>query len=106
MDDVSNKNERSKFLTEVDRTINGERSESYGDPSIGFSKTAEMFNSITGADITPVDVVIFNVCQKLERLSNSPSHRDSWLDIAGYAALGSEVSATPTIKFANPLDED
>ena len=28
---------------------------------------------------------------KVARLSSSPWHRDNWVDIAGYAACGSEV---------------
>lgn len=101
---ITNKNERSKFLTEVDGTINGERSDSYGDPSIGFAKTAAMFNAVTGAEILPVDVVIFNMVQKLERLSHTPGHRDSWLDIAGYAALGAEVAAATAIPASKTSD--
>jgi hypothetical protein len=105
MKDATNKkNERSKFLTEVDGAINGERSTSYGDPSVGFSKTASMFNAVTGAEILPVDVVIFNIVQKLERLSHTPGHRDSWLDIAGYAALGAEVSAATAIPAKDSSD--
>jgi hypothetical protein len=103
-ENITNKNERSKFLTEVDGTINGERSESYGDPTTGFTKTANLFNGITGSSIQPVDVVIFNIVQKLERLSHTPGHRDSWLDIAGYAALGAEVSSATAIPAKKSSD--
>lgn len=96
MDQIYNNNDRTKFLTEVDGIINGERSSSYGDPAVGFDKTARAFSAITGHHLMPVDVVVFNILQKLERLSHSPNHRDSWLDIAGYAALGSEITATPS----------
>jgi hypothetical protein len=29
---------------------------------------------------------------KIARLKNSPNHRDSWVDIAGYAACGAECA--------------
>jgi hypothetical protein len=32
---------------------------------------------------------------KVARLAHSPSHRDSWLDIAGYAACGHHVTYAP-----------
>lgn len=35
-----------------------------------------------------------NLCTllKIARLANNPEHMDSWVDLAGYAACGGEIS--------------
>jgi hypothetical protein len=40
------------------------------------------------------DVCILQIMVKIARLIESPDHRDSWLDIAGYAGAGWEITAT------------
>ena len=30
---------------------------------------------------------------KMARLAKNPNHKDSWVDIAGYAGLGGEISS-------------
>lgn len=37
------------------------------------------------------------IAMKLSRLVQTPGHRDSWLDIAGYAALGHEIAEGPVL---------
>ena len=37
--------------------------------------------------LTPADVCVMMMSLKLARLANTPNHRDSVVDIAGYAAL-------------------
>lgn len=38
------------------------------------------------------DVAALLALMKIARLAHSPDHADSWTDLAGYAALGAEVS--------------
>lgn len=46
----------------------------------------------TPATITATDVAAMMMMVKLSRVANDPAKVDSWVDIAGYAALGSEVN--------------
>jgi hypothetical protein len=41
------------------------------------------------------DVAIMMILLKAARLANDPEHRDSWVDIAGYAACGGTLGQTP-----------
>ena len=41
-----------------------------------------------GIRITSRDVVVMMILLKISRIIESPNHHDSWVDIAGYAALG------------------
>jgi len=87
--------EREKLLVEAARLISDDRDEDYGDPLSNFSRIARMFNCYKGAEFTklePEDIAVINILQKISRISNTPEHGDSWTDIAGYAALGYEVT--------------
>ena len=45
-----------------------------------------------GRLVTPAEVVLCMIDLKLTRLARDPRHRDSILDIAGYAAVLHEVT--------------
>ena len=45
-----------------------------------------------GEKILPSDVAIIMALVKIARLAASPGHEDSWIDLAGYAALGAEIA--------------
>lgn len=86
------KNERSKTLSEAESLVNGRREHDYGSPQENYERIAALWSVIFGHDVTPEQVVLAMTQVKVSRLVKSPSHRDSWVDLAGYAALGSEVS--------------
>lgn len=44
-------------------------------------------------EIDASDVASMMILMKLARLENQPRHPDSWIDIAGYAACGGEITA-------------
>lgn len=74
-----------------------DRAENYGLPSENFSRIASYWrahlNSRYGSDI-PLDgssVAMMMVLLKIARLDNAPSHGDSLVDIAGYAACAAEL---------------
>ena len=45
-----------------------------------------------GRTITPAEVVLCLIDLKLARLAHDPAHRDSVVDVIGYAALLPEVT--------------
>jgi len=89
---------RAACLDEAKRIVIGARESQYGSPEDCFKRIASFWNTyLEGAaggraQITAGDVAAMMALVKLARLTNDPSHWDSWVDIAGYAACGAEVS--------------
>jgi len=83
---------RDEILDTAKSTINGDRQEDYGDAADNFDRIATGWSVILGTDVTPVQVALCMDWVKTARLIQSPDHADSWIDKAGYSALGGEVS--------------
>lgn len=73
----------------------------YGKPENNFKRIAGLWELYVNQreshtnvfiSITETDVAAMMVLMKVARLMEKPDHLDSWLDIAGYAACGAEVS--------------
>jgi len=72
-----------------------ERGAVYGDYKGGSELRASILEiienrhlEVTGRPMKPVDsIYIFDIVNKLSRLSVTPNHLDTWHDIAGYAKL-------------------
>lgn len=79
------------------------RPKSYGPPEQNFGRIAALWNIYMGdkygedLGLVAVDVACMMVLMKVARLEETPDHIDSWVDIAGYAACGAEVSTGVTI---------
>lgn len=88
---------RFKILDSASLAVEN-REEVYGKPQRNFDKTAELFNVILKDKlkdehtISAADVVLLMLQVKTARLINQPDHRDSQVDLAGYASLLSEVA--------------
>lgn len=65
----------------------------YGTPADNFARVAAYWGQHLGVVVTASDVAVMMVLLKAARLRNDPGHEDSWVDIAGYAACGAEVSS-------------
>jgi hypothetical protein len=68
------------------------RGRAYGPAEPMFSLVASRWSQVIGTTITPGQVVLCLIDLKLARLIHDPCHRDSQVDIAGYAALLREVT--------------
>lgn len=81
------------LLQQAHEVIHGDREQTYGDAGKNLRVIAEYWSihltATTGEKITltPADVCGMMILLKQARLANSPNHRDSLLDIAGYAGL-------------------
>jgi hypothetical protein len=89
------KNTRAEVLDEASKIVNGERANTYGGPEQSFETIAKLWGSYFGTVYRPTDVAIMLALLKIARLKNSPAHRDSWVDLAGYAACGAECGLPP-----------
>jgi hypothetical protein len=87
--------ETKSVLDEAKEIIYGDREKTYGHPSKNLWTAAFMWqaylsartDSIVDLDFTPQDVSIMMILLKCARLANDPTHKDSIVDICGYAAL-------------------
>ena len=83
---------RTEVLHQADALINGPRAEAYGPPQVNFRRIADLWQPIFGIGVTPSQVALALAQLKVARLIQSPDHEDSWIDAAGYIALGGELA--------------
>lgn len=83
--------ERKKLLSLAAELISQDRAAIYGDARENHSRIARIWSALLDQDITPEQVYMCMIAVKLARLTHMPDHEDSWVDIAGYAALGGEA---------------
>lgn len=83
---------RGSVLREANSIVNGARASTYGGPEDSFKTIGKLWEAYYGTPFTPATVAVFLALLKVARLRNSPDHRDSWVDLAGYAACGAECS--------------
>tara|TARA_R110000822_G_scaffold24990_1_gene75865 strand:+ start:6413 stop:6694 length:282 start_codon:yes stop_codon:yes gene_type:complete len=83
---MANGEESVAMLKAAAHTI-AERGKVYGDPLTDMVRIAGMWSGILGVEIPPTKVPMCMIAVKLSRLTTSPDHADSAIDIAGYAAI-------------------
>lgn len=92
---------RDQILEQAKTLISTDRADQYGDARDTHYRIGLMWEALLGEPectccppvITPADVALMMICVKIVRAKRNPSYADSWIDIAGYAALGAEMSA-------------
>ncbi len=103
--------EPDDIFSRARRLIHGQRQSDYGDKLENFSQIAAFWNASLArklsAQITPADVGQMMIGLKLARLSKSPTHYDSLLDVAGYAGVLEKLLEEEAFGTALPgiLDE-
>ena len=87
--------QRADILSEAAALIGGDRARDYGDAVATHKAVADMFNAAKGAEIlTGSDVVLIMRLLKIRRSVTTPTHRDSYVDECGYAAIGYDVAVS------------
>lgn len=90
---------RQRLLEEAASIVVNARNKAYGEPEDNFRNIAvywsQHLSASTGMEITvtALDVAHMNILQKMARLSTNPTHYDSTLDVAGYAACAADCIA-------------
>lgn len=72
------------ILQEAQRVIHGVRNADYGHPLDNHGFTAALWGAYLGVGITPEQVCMMNILQKVSR-SKTRMTRDTMVDVAGYA---------------------
>lgn len=74
------------ILLEADELINGARQDAYGDVRANWQRTVDIFESMTGIKLTPIQGLQFMVAVKAAREYHKPK-RDNRRDMCGYLGL-------------------
>ena len=83
------------ILEEASEVISGGRQDEYGPPEDSFKKIASLWSTHLDQSITEQDVALMMVLLKVARVPDGKkASRDTMVDIAGYAAIGSTLNWT------------
>ncbi len=84
---------RSELLDLAKRTVCEDRATTHGDLEDNFAVVADLWSTyLPHVRLSPADVAAMMVLFKIARIRTNPRHMDSWIDVAGYAACGAEVT--------------
>ena len=82
---------REQVLQKAFKLVHGPRAKKYGPPLTNHQRIAAGVSVIFDQEVTPSQVVKALIWLKIARRVNE-NDDDSWIDIAGYAAIGSEIA--------------
>jgi len=81
--------DRFDLLDAAKETV-ADRADDYGTPWQNHERIAVMWTAVLGIEVEPEQVALCLASMKIARLATNLDHQDSWVDLAGYAATGSE----------------
>lgn len=103
-----NRMKTETVLQEAARIIDGQRTDDYGDPEDSFSTIARYWTTYLNDShvdeleddpllVTAGDVAHMMALLKLARVTTGQPKRDSYVDLAGYAALAARINDVDTV---------
>lgn len=75
----------ARFDKDLIQAVNVERQRDYGHPAHHFALASQIKEAVKACPDPEMRHILEVLADKMARLVNSPSHYDSWLDVAGYA---------------------
>jgi len=81
-----------EILKEASKLIGGDRNDDYGDKLTNHQNIAALWSIFLRKNITPHDAAMCMALVKVARLMHSHK-KDSYLDMAAYAAIAGEIEA-------------
>ncbi|CUW38801.1 protein of unknown function [Magnetospirillum sp. XM-1] len=84
--------DRKSTLDGAAKAVLQDRNQSYGTPEDCFGLAAKFWTTLFGITVLPHQVALAQDLLKTARIMHNPTHADSWVDKAGYAACGAEVA--------------
>ncbi len=83
---------RAEVLHKATWLVCADREKEYGGPKENFARIAALWSAYVGeVTFSPADVAVMLGHVKDARIRAQPTHVDSWVDKAGYAACGAEA---------------
>ena len=83
---------RSEILEAARCCVCGEREQDYGTPEDSFGLIGQLWTAYMGTLFTSKDVAMMMALLKIARIAGGSGTRDSFIDLAGYAACGGECA--------------
>lgn len=83
---------REQMLDACKEIVTKHRQSAYGTPEDNFGRIAKYWSAYLGKGIDVDDVAFMMILLKVARGQHKADNTDTWIDIAGYAACGCEVS--------------
>jgi len=88
--------DRSTILELANEYVTKDRAATHGGAEDSFKTIAALWSEYLGTSVEKHDVCAMMVLLKVARIKGNASHLDSWVDVAGYAALGGEITSGET----------
>lgn len=83
---------RATILGTAAALTTGDRNDTYGPPDKALGRVGAVWGALLDRPAIPPETVAAMLAgMKLVRATANPAHVDSWVDAAGYAALGGEI---------------
>ena len=83
---------RSDILEQAKICVCGHRENEYGSPEDNFKTIANLWSAYKDVEFTATDVAMMMALLKIARVKGGNATEDSFIDLAGYAACGGEIS--------------
>jgi len=83
---------RKEVLELAQECVCGHREQDYGSPEQNFGDIAALWTIYSGHVFNATDVAMMMALLKIARIKNGGGTGDSFVDLAGYAACGGELS--------------
>lgn len=84
--------DRKETLEKAYECVAGQREQDYGRPEDSLGRIADLWTAYYGSEFSPVDVAMMMGLLKIARIKGIHATEDSFVDLAGYAAIGCEVA--------------
>ena len=78
-------------LLDTAKDVTTQRQLAYGPPDQNLQNIATMWSAILDQNITALTVARMMIAVKVARMNGQEDHLDSWVDVAGYAAIAAEL---------------
>ena len=89
----------SDICAKAAELVGGERERTHGPKLRNHGNTATLIEALwqirsdPNAPVSPQDVCVINILQKISRIYSGAYNPDDWVDIAGWAGCGGEIAA-------------
>ena len=84
---------RTHILETANNLITGNREADYGPPKLNFQNIADRWSQLLSVDVELWHVPLMMADLKIARMATTGlPHADSFVDLAGYAALAAELA--------------
>lgn len=85
--------DRATILDTAKEYVTKDRAATHGGAEESFERISFFWSNYLGIIVSERDVCAMMCLLKIARIKGNPDHLDSWIDVAGYAALGGEMES-------------